>query len=400
MRSGPVRINLLYTNIGRGHPFYLDGLVEAMVRRGRIGLVRRQTDVFEASSGLSLMGWRTARWIYERGSSSGLLGRWYSSLRRRADYTRRSAMLHVMGQSIRRRFMKDPDPLVVAHPSLTAMLRGRPDLIYQHGESAVPREALVLGASHVYVPTNEAADAFVVAGYDRSQVIVTGLCIEPALVRQAPESLELRLRRIKSREPLTGAFFSSGAEPADHVRIIVQAAISSISCGKRAMIFAKSSGKLAKAALRALVKAGVQFEVVDRRGRLPGELPEALLVLYGHRREETALTAQLFPMCDFFVAPAHERTNWALGLGWPMFVVGPEKGSFAPLNRDILMACGVAQCLDGPNSARGFGLTLDTLRSDGRLVEMTRAGWERFAIDGFDRIVDHLERTYGGVASL
>lgn len=395
MRSKPVRINLLYTNIGRGHPSYLDGIVEAMVRRGRIGLVRAQTDVFTISTGLSQMGWRTARWTYQRGSSPGFIGSWYSRLRRRAQYTRRSPMLQLMAKSVRRHFMADLDPLVLAHPSLVAMLRGRSELIYQHGELAVPGEALVSGASIVYVPTNEAADAFVAGGYDRSSVVVTGLCVEPALVRQAPEALELRLQRIKSREALTGAFFSSGAEPSDHVRTIVQSAISSISRGKRALIFAKSGGKLAEAALGALVRAGVEFEIVDRRGQAPRDLPEALLVLHSNRREENALTARFFPLCDFFVAPAHERTNWALGLGWPMFVVGPEKGSFAPLNCDILMACGVARYLDGPDASRGFGLTLDTVQSDGTLIEMARAGWGRFAIDGFDRIVDHLGQTYG-----
>jgi hypothetical protein len=300
-----------------------------------------------------------------------------------------------MGQSIRRTYRDDPDPLIVAHPSLVAMLRGRPNLIYQHGELAVPKEALVPGAACVFVPTNKAADAFVASGYDEGQVVVTGLCIEPALVRQASEAFNMRLQRIKSRAALTGAFFSSGAEPADHVRSIVQAAIASISRGKRAFIFAGSGGRLAKAALGALVKAGVQFEVVDRRGQVPADLPEALLITYNHRREETALTAQLFPLCDFFVAPAHERTNWALGLGCPMFVVGPEKGSFAPLNCDTLMATGVAQYLDGREAARSFGVTLDTLQGDGTLVEMARAGWQRYAIDGFDRIVDHLQLLYG-----
>ena len=71
------KIDFLYTNIGRGHPFYLDGIMQALVRSGNISIVRQKHDVFELSSGLSLNGWQLARWLYQKGSSGGLVGSIY-----------------------------------------------------------------------------------------------------------------------------------------------------------------------------------------------------------------------------------------------------------------------------------------------------------------------------------
>ena len=58
-------VEFLYTNIGRGHPFYLDGITDALIHSGQVKLVRQQKDVFEISRGLSLVGWKLARWFYQ-----------------------------------------------------------------------------------------------------------------------------------------------------------------------------------------------------------------------------------------------------------------------------------------------------------------------------------------------
>ena len=34
------QIQFLYTNIGRGHPFYLDGINEILLRKGKISLIK------------------------------------------------------------------------------------------------------------------------------------------------------------------------------------------------------------------------------------------------------------------------------------------------------------------------------------------------------------------------
>ncbi|MBU0984479.1 MAG: hypothetical protein KKA42_11450, partial [candidate division Zixibacteria bacterium] len=196
------KIHFLYTNIGRGHPFYLDGIAEALQEHGgRVG--RMDHDVFTVSSGPSRWGWLLARRAYRVGSSDGTAGRLYTRLRESADYNQSGLMMRIMGHSLRKTFLSDPRPLVVAHPSLVGMLRGHPALIYQHGELVVPDEAVVLGARTVLVPTEDAARPFGAAGYRADQVMVTGLCVELSLRRQAEDAYRVRLARMKDDRPLT-----------------------------------------------------------------------------------------------------------------------------------------------------------------------------------------------------
>ncbi|MEW5994289.1 MAG: hypothetical protein AB1744_07825 [Candidatus Zixiibacteriota bacterium] len=390
------RVNFLYTNIGRGHPFYLDGILEALVRSGRVSLVRSQSDVFDVSRGLAKIAWQVARWLYHQGSSPGPVSLLYKRLRAGTDYNRTSLSLKLMGRDIRRRFLHDVTPLVVAHPSLVAILREKANLIYQHGELVVPSEALVAGASKVLVPTEAAARAFVGSGFQKKDVIVTGLCIEPALVKQAHDALNLRIQRLQSEEPLTGAFFSSGAEPHEHVMRLVAAAISAVSSGGRVILFAKKGGAFAHYARDKLTAARIEFYPVDSRELLPAEFPAVTIIEYSSRREENSFTAQLFSRFDYFVAPSHERTNWALGLGLPMFIVGPAIGPFAPLNRDLLLAGGAAVDINSVTAAGRFGENLNRLRSSGRLVQMAEAGRGKYEIGGFHAIARFLISSFGG----
>ena len=387
-------INLLYTNIGRGHPFYLDALVEAFVKSGQIRAIKGQSDVFEVSTGLARRGWRTARWLYLKGSSRGMVSRVYDRVRSGSDYNRPSLMLSVMGRDIRKRYMSDPDPLVVAHPILVGILRGKKDLIYQHGEVVTPGEAVALGASKVIVPTEEAGGPFVERGYNKEDVFVSGLCIEPALVRQAGEAFEARIGRIDRRGGLTGAFFSSGAEPREHVEKLVTAAVSAVADGGRVIVFGKKGGRLAVTAAGRFDNAGVPYYAVDSADLIPKDFDGAMVVSFENRREENLFTGHLFGRFDYFVAPSHERTNWALGLGLPMFAVGPAVGPFAPLNRDKLVKSGVAEEIVDPAAAGRFGRRLHELRSTGALDSMARAGRGKAAIDGFERIVNFLVHNY------
>ena len=390
----PAKVNFLYTNIGRGHPFYLDGIIESLVRRGDIGLVRGERDVFDLSRGLSLAGWRLARWLYRRGSSGGVVGHLYSYLRSNGDYNRSGLMLRLLGRHIRRAYEGDTSPLVVAHPTLAAIMRDRAEVIYQHGEVAVPKEALVRGVSKVLVPDRAAGEAFAGAGYADDDVIITGLCVEPALVKQASDAFRLRRERLESGGPLTGAYFSSGAEPKPHLNQLLDAAVAAVRSGDRAIIFARQGGNLARRAFETIVRYGLESALVDRRGPFPGELPPVMVVTYTTRREEAAFTAQLFARFDYFVAPAHERTNWGLGLGLPMFLLGPDIGSFAALNRRRLEEAGVARGVDGLSSAKRFGEMIAGLGNDGELLRMAEAGWERLPIDGFQKIAGFLTAKY------
>jgi hypothetical protein len=91
-------------------------------------------------------------------------------------------------------------------------------------------------------------------------------------------------------------------------------------------------------------------------------------------------------MFDYFVAPAHERTNWALGLGLPMFVLTPDIGPFAPLNHEVLCSSGAAVEVH----AGEFSDQLHSLATNGRLASMAEAGWHPDSISGFAHIADYL----------
>jgi len=115
------------------------------------------------------------------------------------------------------------------------------------------------------------------------------------------------------------------------------------------------------------------------------------LQTYADRAELDAITLAHFPARDYFVAPAHERTNWALGLGLPLVILGPDVGTFAPRNRELLSAQQVAAPLHGGAAAEAFGAQLDGLRQAGVLAQRAAAGWGRQPINGFLSIADALE---------
>ncbi|MFQ5500345.1 MAG: hypothetical protein ACE5FH_11810, partial [Candidatus Zixiibacteriota bacterium] len=193
-------------------------------------------------------------------------------------------------------------------------------------------------------------------------------------------------RRFSVGERLTGAYFSSGAEPKGHLSKLVAAALSSVASGDRAILYTRDEGRFKQAILAVLTTRSVDFSEITVESSVPEELPDLLIASYRTRAEEYRLTARLFSFFDFFVAPAHERTNWALGLGLPMFAVGPAIGPFAPLNMDRLLQGGVARLIDSSAQAYGFAGDLRNLARDGRLEQMARSGWGKLPIDGFQAV--------------
>jgi hypothetical protein len=346
--------------------------------------------VFEVSTGVSLPAWKLVRWLYVRGAGRGIIGRTYGKLRSRRDYNKDSLVLSLLTRSIRRTYANEQNPIVVAHPTLVAALRGKDHLFYQHGELVAPHESLVRGAAAVFVPTQEVAEAFLSAGYNATEVIVTGLCIEPSLVKQADDAFQIRVDRINRREPLTGAFYSSGAEPRRHVDQLLAASGSAVESGGKVILFGRRDGRLIHRALRQFDRAHVDYALIDSTDFVSDIMPQVLIVSYDSRREETIFTSRLYPYFDYFVAPSHERSNWALGLGLPMFVVGPCIGPFAPLNRDIVRDHGVAEMLGEDIDSDRFGELLTHLRHTGRLTEMAINGWHKFSVDGFEKIAHFL----------
>jgi hypothetical protein len=390
----PKRIQFLYTNIGRGHPFYLDGIIEALIRKGQIGLVRDETDVFAISSGASKAAWQLVRKMYQFGSTGGLMGSLYNRLRSGTDYNHPGLIQRLLSKSVAKKYGKGTDPVVVAHPILVAALNGRADVIYQHGELVAPSESLVRGAAKVMVPTKDTANLFVKSGYAQKDVLVTGLCIETSLVRQAGDAFESRIKRLGQTESRTGAFFSSGAEPPEHVKKLSLAALSVAKAGGSVIVFTQLHGRLQRACVEQFAKHDLHYSIMNDDNPFVQDSSSITLVTYSSRRELTHRTAQLFPAFDFMVAPAHERSNWALGLGLPMFILGPQIGSFAPCNQRLLLDEEVAISIETEDHAKTFERSISGSGTTEKLLSMAQAGWGRYPINGFETVADYLHNEY------
>lgn len=387
------RLTVIYTNIGRGHPFYLDGIVEEMKRLEPRRDLCNVTDVFALSTGLSGLAWRIARLLYFKGAEGGLLGEVYRRLRSSGDYNRPSLGLRLLGHDINAAFDFGPEKLLVAHPSLVGILSGHPGLIYQHGELVAPAESIVKGAATVIVPTEELAGPFMKAGYTADQIFVSNLCVEPDLTQQAEECLKSRIARYASEQPLTGGFFSSGAEPSAHVDLICRAAICVASGKGRAIIFAREGGRLDTEASRRFSEAGINLARCDSAD---ADSAQCILVPFVDRADENRMTARFFRRLDYFVAPSHERVNWAVGLGLPMFILFPLIGPFSPLNAKLAVREMVASELRDAADADNFSNNLHLLRKSCRLIAMAENGWGRLRIDGFSRIAEKLSLALSG----
>ena len=93
------------------------------------------------------------------------------------------------------------------------------------------------------MPTAESAKPFIIKGYNQNDIVVTGLCIEPALVNKADDSFNNRVERIKSNKNLTGALYSSGAEPKIHIDMLINMIISMKNSDHNLIVFAKNEGR-------------------------------------------------------------------------------------------------------------------------------------------------------------
>lgn len=388
------QLDILYTNIGRGHPFYLDGILQAMHNRDMLELVRGNDDVFNLSRGMALNGWKLIRWLYRTAPSSGMIGRAYRLIRSKSDYERDTALFRLLGRDLIRNREGVRNPLLVAHPLLVGILRRDRIILYQHGELVTPAEAIVRGADTVFVPTSEVARDFNRAGYNNTAIVITGLCIEPKLALRAGELYERRLKRITGKGPLTACLFSSGAEPPDHIRQLAAAASSIIRSGGRVIAFANSGGSLSAALSIIWRESSTTTGNFSAADSFPDDFPQAAVIEYQNRQEEDSLTTQLFDRFDYYIGPSHERTNWGVGLGLPMFITTPLIGPFAPLNLQLAVNHGVAKAI-AHDSAKAFGHILLELRNSGQLLRMCESGFGRYSIEGFSRCANYLIDRFG-----
>ncbi|HDR00060.1 MAG TPA: hypothetical protein ENN51_07250, partial [candidate division WOR-3 bacterium] len=314
------------SEVGRGHPQYLDSVLDALGRLGVAGIMRQ------------VPRWRLARLGYRLGGRGGPLTSLYA--RARSGPPSR-VLLGMLDEGLRRRFRDHPGTVLVDHPLLAHLLGPVCRVAYIHGEIAAPPVSAVPSAWRTFVPLEATAARLAAQGVAREALSVCGLFIEPGLGERAGVAFAARCERLASDRPLTVGFFTSGAYPRPHLRLIAAALRSCLSAGHRVTLF---SGP----------------DPARVRRFAPGARPGLRLVSEPTRRAENARTAELLPELDLAVAPAHERVNWAVGLGLPMFLLEPDIGPFAPLNRAHALELGVARPLGDP---AGFGTALARLRA-------------------------------------
>ncbi len=354
MPSTPPPLIAISAGIGRGHPQYLDSVLYHLSTPARCIVA---TGPF----------WTLARRAYQLGARGGILTSIYNRTRNRAPTTLETALSKF---PLARRFQNYAGISLVDHPLLARGFAQSCRVAYLHGEIAAPACAAIPSAWRTFVPLDNTAHRLEALGVPQDRIVVTGLVIEPQLLPIARGAFNSRCHRIRTDQPLTIAFFTSGAYPAPHIRTILIAIRALLSAGHKAVVFPGTDSKRAK--------------------QLTARLPQGVTTVTATTRaEETEKTAGLFPQLDIIVAPAHERTNWAVGLGLPLFALLPHIGPFAPLNYQF--ACQQGVCLPLTDPAN-FGATINRLRREGKLLRMALAGWEKHPITGAKTIADYIAR--------
>ncbi len=371
------RIVALYTDIGRGHPNYLDGLLQTLAARYRLPIPI--FDVFQVSRRASRAAWNAVRLAYHTGSRGGLVTALYN--RMRSQRSTGGLLVRLLARDLGPGRAGPDTIILVEHPIVARMLGGIRRVYYVHGEIAAPRTSIVPEATRVFVPLESTKNGFTALGQPAASLSVTGLMIEPGLVSGAAQALDRRLQRIKTGKHLTIGFFTSGAYPPAHTDLILSAAASAARNEYRVLVFAGCSWSKCRMLARRLTALSLKVRV-DRAGNLSPAWDIVTLVWRPDRQSDTARAVELVPELDVFVAASHERTNWAVGLGLPLFALRPLIGPFARRNYDFALAHKVALPLN-QDAAGDFGRTVRRLRDDGTMARMAQNGFGKYPIDGF-----------------
>jgi hypothetical protein len=385
------RLIALYSDIGRGHPSYLDSLL-ILLEKKYPHIVSRT--VFEESKGISLLSWRFLSRLYRISGKGGLTTKFYNSIRRRSpDDSLDSFAIKILGRDLRRAYKNFKGICLVDHPILAKALANCCRVWYVHGEIAAPVECAIQGAEKILVPLEETKEMLVACGAEKEAIEVCGLMIEPGLVDNAEISFKRRLERIKSDQSLTVGFFTSGAYPKEHMEKIIQGARSVIEAKIKAVIFCGTNLHKFKWIRNELENSGAKMVEDDEETYYDIPNFDLLLVTGKTRQQDTQRVIEFIPHLDGFVAASHERTNWAVGLGLPMFVLFPLIGTFASQNFEFAQRQKVVYPLDSPEKAKNLGKILSELRQSGQLLDMARNGFGVYKIDGVENAVSNLLTT-------
>jgi hypothetical protein len=377
------KIVALYSDIGRGHPSYLDSLLYLLKLKYPSQITRT---VFEESKGLSLLSWRLIKWLYNISGKGGLHTRFYNFVRRKSQTgSEESLAQKLLGRDLKRAYKDFRGICLVDHPLIARSLADVCRVWYVHGEIAAPAECAVKGVEKIFVPLEETKEKLISQGADEKAIVICGLMIEPPLVEGAEEVYKKRLARIKSGQPLTIGFFISGAYPKEHMEKIIAGAKSVIREGMKAIIFCGTNPHKLEWVRSKARDWGVK--IIEDKDESPTEVEyfDLMLVARRSRWEDTLRAVQLIPQLDVFLAASHERTNWAVGLGLPMFVLFPLIGTFASQNYEFAQKQGVVYPVESLGKAKSLRQLLMELRRSGQLLQMAQNGFAAYSITGVER---------------
>ncbi|MEO0093959.1 MAG: hypothetical protein ABIK67_06895 [candidate division WOR-3 bacterium] len=312
-------------------------------------------------------GWQVIKRFYLLGGYGGLITKFYNQFRQKLSVPS-PTFLKLLSQGLKVAVLNWRALFLAEHPLVARILANRGlKVFYIHGEIAAPRECAISDNVTIFVPLKSTKNQFVKFGVKPEAIVVTGLVIEPELLSDAEKNFNLRQARLNSNEPLTVAFFISQAYPRPHITKIFLAVESVVKDGMRAIVFTGTNPQ--KAAL--LQK---RIELIRKRNHQIN--PKNIMVVQSkNRREENRKTAELMKCIDVIVAASHERTNWAVGLGIPMFVLFPLIGTYAQLNYSFLEECGVAFPLKNEEAAQNLGEQIIKLQKDKILWQAAAKGF-------------------------
>ncbi len=381
------QIEFLYSDLERCRSVFVDGILETLLRNRQISLVRNESDVDQHTEGMSRVSWRLLRRVYRNRLEPDMLTRVSRRVWLRRGWSPRGRLLRLLRRDLRNVYLGHDRPLVVDHAVLPLLIRAGGGIVYNHGEMGFGRENAATAADVVLVPTSGVADRYIAAGVDKERIIVTGLCIEPALIAQAMTAFEQRLTRIEDGGVITGGIFVDETEPSHQVREVTESVVSVCrQGGGRLFVFCQSSGYLSRRLAAELTRQGLPWGYVDSAQGIGAELHPVTLVQTENRRQERGLVARLFADLDYVVAPPREKLLWAVGLGLPLIWL--RKGfTEAELDSEQLgNSLGVARSIHVGRGKTMLGPLVNMLQDSGELAKMARVGWGKYPLDGFEAV--------------
>jgi hypothetical protein len=390
-RNERIIINALYTEIGRGHSFYLDGIVQCLQKEYSDRIKVNIIDALSLSHGFSKGCWKVIERVYRFGGRGGIVSRPYDIIRGLRKPNKFGLAGAILSRDIRYYLKNNSFPTVVSHPILVPLISDMVPVYYQHGEIAVPDEAAVIGAKAIFVPLDVCSNRLSTRGLSRDNIFVSGLCIESELAKKASLFFHRRIERLKGNKPPFGAFFSSGAEPPGHIKKIILMIQSLHKNNQKAIVFYRQGGRLDRElkTLSFAIESGM-----EGKSSASGESLAAgdiIKVSFRNRREENEAAIRWFGEFDYFVSPSHERTNWAVGLGLPIFILHPIIGPFSPQNRDFLIERRVGYDIETADKAMAFSDILRQMQLNGILGNMAQSGFGKYDLGGFSAIAQRLQ---------